>query len=170
MTGHTDDWETGYNIPLHKSIDSSLRSIPSIIREIKTVDHPRVLACRFNVLMGHCNPEAIALPVRIAAERRILHRKPVFHWVLLQKGNGAWRGNEPNLQQYNWVVFSDYAIWLLTLLLKVKFNFCDEHDCPFHSGSPFKAHYDLELIDSWKSESGADWKKFSQIRSLQREV
>ena len=46
------------------------------------------------------------------------------------------------------LLFSDYAIWLLTLLQKVKFNFCDEHDCPFHSGSPFKAHYDLELIDS----------------------
>jgi hypothetical protein len=28
--------------------------------------------------MGHRNPEAIALPVRIVAERRILHRKPVF--------------------------------------------------------------------------------------------
>jgi hypothetical protein len=26
------------------------------------------------------------------------------------------------------LLFSDYAIWLLTLLQKVKFNFCDEHD------------------------------------------
>ena len=116
--------------------------------------------------MGHRNPEAIALPARIAAEGEILHREPVFGRVLLQKGNVFCtksqcssefcykKGMAPDVvmnQICNNIIellFSDYAIWLLTLLQKVKFNFCDEHDCPFHSKSPFKAHYDLELIDS----------------------
>jgi hypothetical protein len=45
--------------------------------------------------MGHCNPEAIALPACIFVEVRISHREPVFRRVLLQtieNGQLPWGG------------------------------------------------------------------------------